>query len=376
MELIDQVGARAARARVRTWLKLRPMTRTEKIASVPLALFVLFLLFALVGVPPLRVTPVWGPSMQPTMAVWSLPAPFEGLSFSGWIHYDPDASPELGNIVYFRIPGTRICEVKRVAKIDNRGRLWVVPDNQGVSGEGSDNSDLYDWIPPHCVIGVVDAIYTPQRFFQQQSLKNELLLKHSPKDIFNCGEDILVQTKEGVIVYRSSGEKKFFPGFRLFRSLEDGYLFEKWENQFLCRYVKYKSGEIVARNLDRSGRPLPPDLSEATLELDGVRARGNIIYALLGMGWRTHAAVSPKQVSYVEVAHPCVIVLEGGGEADVVLSVWLNGQQTELFGDWGEYRVEITNTPAVVKLVLRRFAGHMDTGGGVRRITIEDSEGG
>lgn len=136
MELVNShVGVGA-------WIRPRAMTRTERIIFVPLTFVVFFLICALVGVPPLRVIPIWGPSMQPTMAVWSLPAPFEGLSFSGWIHYDPDASPELGNIVYFRIPGTRICEVKRVAKIDNRGRLWVVPDNQGVSGEGSDNSDL------------------------------------------------------------------------------------------------------------------------------------------------------------------------------------------------------------------------------------------
>ena len=127
-----------------------------------------------VGIPGASLVPVWGPSMRPTMAVWHVPAPLESLSFSGWVHYDPDREPEIGNIVYFKVPNTRFREVKRVAKINEEGALWVTPDNSGISGEGSDNSELYDWIPRDDLIGVVDDVYTPARFFRTFSSYGQL----------------------------------------------------------------------------------------------------------------------------------------------------------------------------------------------------------
>jgi len=162
------VAVRAAAA-AGAWLKPRAMTRTERFISVPLMVFVFFLIFAFFGIPPLHVVPVWGPSMQPTLQIWNLPAPLERFSLSGWIHYDPNKKPEVGSIVYFRIPDTRLREVKRVARVEPDKGLWVVPDNQGVSGEGSDNSDLYDWIPGDCVLGIVDSIYTPKTFVRSFS---------------------------------------------------------------------------------------------------------------------------------------------------------------------------------------------------------------
>ena len=163
------VAVRAAAA-AGAWLKPRAMTRTERFISVPLMVFVFFLIFAFFGIPPLHVVPVWGPSMQPTLQIWNLPAPLEGLSFSGWIHYSSELKPEVGRIVYFRIPDhPRLYEVKRVARIDPKKGLWVEPDNSGVSGEGSDNSEVYDWIPFADMIGVVDAIYTPKTLIRSLS---------------------------------------------------------------------------------------------------------------------------------------------------------------------------------------------------------------
>jgi RNase P/RNase MRP subunit p29 len=137
---------------------------------------------------PGHVVPIWGPSMRPTMAVWNLPSPLESLSFSGWVHYDPDREPEIGNIVYFKVPNTRFREVKRVAKINESGDLWVTPDNSGVSGEGSDNSELYDWVPRDSVKGVVDNIYTPARFFRiftlSGRLRNWVEMEYSPEKRF------------------------------------------------------------------------------------------------------------------------------------------------------------------------------------------------
>jgi len=207
-------------ARAGTWLKPRAMTRAERIVSFPLGFVVFLIIFMFFGCPPLRVVPVWGPSMQPTMAVWSLPAPLERLSFSGWVHYDPTLEVQEGSIVYFRVPHTRFYEVKRVARIDPEKGLWVVPDNQGVSGEGSDNSDLYDWIPWNCILGVVDGIYTPQtlirslseegRFFNWAAINIGPLEKARTVEI---GEGLFVSnfpagtwalySKEGVVV--SSG---------------------------------------------------------------------------------------------------------------------------------------------------------------------------
>ncbi len=150
--------------RARDYLKFRAVSsKKERVAVWILVPVVLAIVLMFWGIPPLNIVPVWGPSMQPTLAVWNIPEPWARFSFSGWVHYDPSQKPELGSIVYFRIPNTRIREVKRVAKESAEGKLWVLPDNPGVSGEGSDNSDLYDWIEPEWIIGVVDKMFTPSR---------------------------------------------------------------------------------------------------------------------------------------------------------------------------------------------------------------------
>lgn len=168
-------------SKVRGYLKYRPASSASrgwvKAGKVLIPVAIIFVLFR-IGIPPLHVIPIWGPSMQPTMQVWNLPEPWEKWSFSGWVHYDPEKKPEVGSIVYFRVPNTKLREVKRVSEINDLGLLYVLPDNTEVSGEGSDNSDLYEWLCPESVIGVVDRIGTPIRtirwFTPEGQFKNYL----------------------------------------------------------------------------------------------------------------------------------------------------------------------------------------------------------
>lgn len=205
--------------RARDYLKFRAVaTERERVAVWILIPAVLVIVLMFWGIPPLNIIPVWGPSMQPTLAVWNIPEPWARFSFSGWVHYDPAMKPQVGNIVYFRIPNTRVHEVKRVTKINN-GKLWVEPDNPGVSGEGSDNSDLYKWLCPESVIGVVDAIGTPTRairwFTAEGRFRNWVELKTSPKDILWMEEEGLVAV--GNQVHRLSGDlvARFPIGYRV-----------------------------------------------------------------------------------------------------------------------------------------------------------------
>lgn len=177
--------------KVRNYFKFRAVSsKRERIAVwilVPLVILVVLMFW---GIPPLNIIPVWGPSMQPTLAVWNIPEPWARFSFSGWVHYDPDIKPEVGSIVCFRIPNTRVREVKRVTKINDAGELWVKPDNPGVSGEGSDNSDIYSWVNPNWVIGVVDSAFTPTRtarwFTPSGRFRNLIEVRVRPC-IVNCG---------------------------------------------------------------------------------------------------------------------------------------------------------------------------------------------
>lgn len=135
--------------------------------------------------------------MQPTLTVWNIPEPWARFSFSGWVHYDPAIKPQVGSIVYFRIPDTRVYEVKRVTEIDSQDRLWVIPDNSGVSGEGSDNSELYDWVELSWVIGVVDKI------IPSFGVLDEIRLVSSPSQIIldDCGKYATVSSREGLLIY-------------------------------------------------------------------------------------------------------------------------------------------------------------------------------
>ncbi len=177
--------------KVRDYLRYRTVSsRGERIAIWVLVPVVFIVILMFWGIPPLNIIPVWGPSMQPTLAVWSIPEPWAQFSFSGWVHYDPNKKPEVGSIVYFRIPNTRVFEVKRVAKINDEGELWVEPDNPGVSGEGSDNSEIYDWVEPSWVIGVIDMAFTPYRalrWFTPEGRFRNLIETSVRPCIVDCG---------------------------------------------------------------------------------------------------------------------------------------------------------------------------------------------
>ncbi|MFA6694884.1 MAG: hypothetical protein WCS44_08665, partial [Bacillota bacterium] len=70
--------------RVRDYLKFRTvLSKRERIAVwilVPVTLIIILMFW---GIPPLNIIPVWGPSMQPTLTVWSVPEPWARFSFSG-----------------------------------------------------------------------------------------------------------------------------------------------------------------------------------------------------------------------------------------------------------------------------------------------------
>lgn len=230
------------RNKVRDYLKFRPVsTKGERIAVRILIPVVLVVVLMFWGIPPLHIIPVWGPSMQPTLAVWNVPEPWERLSFSGWVHYDPERKPEIGSIVYFRIPDTKIREVKRVAKINSEGELWVEPDNPGISGEGSDNSELYDWVKPEWIIGVVSAMLTPARtarwFTQAGRFYNQITFKDPPRDILWMDEVGLVAA--GSMVYQLSGDfvARFPSGFKLLYLTPAGLVASKSEGELVTLLI-------------------------------------------------------------------------------------------------------------------------------------------
>jgi hypothetical protein len=104
---------------------------------------------------------VQGRSMWPTIK-WLNTFPH----LSGWVHtVTLETAPNVSDIVVFRLPNSRFAtQVKRVAKKRyNFGlaewELWLSADNAGMTGEGSDFSDLYKWVPTRNIIGVVDQMW-------------------------------------------------------------------------------------------------------------------------------------------------------------------------------------------------------------------------
>lgn len=187
--------------KVRNYLKFRAVSsRRERIAVWFLIPVVMAIVLMFWGIPPLNIIPVWGPSMQPTLTVWNIPEPWDRFSFSGWVHYDPDIKPEIGNIVYFKVPNTRVHEVKRVTKINGSGELWVEPDNWRGSGEGSGYSDLYEWVPGDWVKGIVVKAYNPKHWDRRrhgQEFENRVELR-LPRDIIEFKSGRRVAVGDGV----------------------------------------------------------------------------------------------------------------------------------------------------------------------------------
>lgn len=194
--------------RVRDYFRFRiVLSKRERVAVWILTPVVLIIILMFWGIPPLDIIPAWGPSMQPTLVVWNIPEPWERFSFSGWVHYDPEVKPEIGNIVYFRIPNTRVYEVKRVTKINDAGELWVKPDNTGVSGEGSDNSDIYSWVNPNWVIGVVDSACSLSRTLHWFSERGRSINKLS---LMMCPEWRIDGGSLDTVTYAGGGQIRVF----------------------------------------------------------------------------------------------------------------------------------------------------------------------
>jgi len=91
---------------------------------------------------------------------------------SGYVHINKALSPAEGSVILFRVKNRRFAKVAKRAKysqinpVTGAREYWVSADNAAMTGEGSDFSDQYKWVPEAWLIGVVDVAWTPLRAFR------------------------------------------------------------------------------------------------------------------------------------------------------------------------------------------------------------------
>lgn len=195
-----------------------PSSRKEWLKTILVFVILFGVVSVFIGAPYIGWWPAYGRSAWPTMKWWTFP-PYH----SGYYHVDYDnKNPEPGNIVWFKVPGSKwwdpstwpLSEVKRVEKVEIRNgkpQMWVTADNYGLSGEGSDFSDVYDWIPTNKVIGVVNSIWTPTRWNRSQTsagrFRNLIEFRFSPKfyDFYEKRIELKHGQKEKIMIFDREG---------------------------------------------------------------------------------------------------------------------------------------------------------------------------
>lgn len=204
-------------------LVYKPMERT---ASSYLAVF--FLVFSVATIVFLSffsrsvgLYPIGGLSMEPTIHQ-PLYVPFGevGTQHRGaYVHIIKNVpNIEVGDIVLFTTQnpdgGRDFEDVKRVAKITKNKAVWLSSDNVGWTG--ADSRD-YGWVEASRIVGVVDNIFSPRRFFRSFSqsgrLRNVMELKFAPEQMEWSEDGRYVAIAAGSVVEVFDSKKMLTPIF-------------------------------------------------------------------------------------------------------------------------------------------------------------------
>ena len=117
---------------------------------------------------------------------------------------------------------------------------------------------------------------------------------------------------------------------------------------------------------------MPGDVTGRTHNVGrGATVTGNLYYAFNGEGWYVSAATNPTQTSTLWVPKQYnLLLIQGGGEADVFLTIKTTNEAIDLYGNWGQQEVQLPPGPSTVTFTLARHLGGMDSTGGVEKIEL------
>jgi hypothetical protein len=185
---------------------------------------------------------VQGRSMWPTIK-WMEKWPH----ISGYVHINKDLAPSENSLILFRVNNKRFSqEVKRVEysqlnPLTGIREYWVATDNAGVTGEGSDFSNQYKWIPQTWLIGVVDKIWTPTRASRSKTVEGKL--RNWIEFNYPPSRQHWSPSQENVAV-DSNPLRVYAPGNRLVTSLQD-CCFASWQGDSQFIFWSDRLHEVV-----------------------------------------------------------------------------------------------------------------------------------
>jgi len=197
---------------------------------------------------PIHVPPLFGWHLVQGRSMWPTIKWLDSWPhISGYAHISKTQHPTENSLILFRVNNKRFSEeIKRVeSSRDNpqtRTReYWVTADNSGVTGEDSDFSDQYKWVPQTWLIGVVDKIWTPARTSRSKTVNGQF--RNWVEFNYPPSAQYWSPRQENVAV-DSNPLRVYAPGNKLVASLPECY-FAAWHGDNQIVFWPDRQHEIV-----------------------------------------------------------------------------------------------------------------------------------